>query len=339
MMQECPKCGFTQPADQYCANCGLDIYNFKPEPDSIFKKLAKNTGLHITIVVLVVSALSVLIYLEQKNKLLTHLNPLGQLGQLSGPDQALQITTAKIADSTDATATKSAPESVTENVTENMADSAQVTDEVYTTDEKNSVVSAAANTNTKTAVNLEKAPTKRLVVTFAEISSSVLQQFANEGQIISDSSQRRAFISNNIASIDKIKERDPDFKILPGKKDRDIKVGSPLVFDFSRISSKNEEIGLNFEINPVTSTDTEIEFNLMGTLNLKDETGAALTNHEIKANFSFNTKSTLVLVGYLPHQAIRPEDQDFFMNTPLVIYDSLGFLNGITEFVIFVQAK
>lgn len=29
MLIECPKCGFSQPKDQYCASCGVDIENFR----------------------------------------------------------------------------------------------------------------------------------------------------------------------------------------------------------------------------------------------------------------------------------------------------------------------
>lgn len=36
----CPKCGFTQPQDQYCARCGVDITTYKAPPKPILKQIA-----------------------------------------------------------------------------------------------------------------------------------------------------------------------------------------------------------------------------------------------------------------------------------------------------------
>lgn len=35
MLVNCPKCGFSQPKDQYCANCGVDMQQFKPKAPSL----------------------------------------------------------------------------------------------------------------------------------------------------------------------------------------------------------------------------------------------------------------------------------------------------------------
>lgn len=41
-MIECPKCGFIQPDDRYCANCGLDIQTYKPKGTPWYLKLLKS---------------------------------------------------------------------------------------------------------------------------------------------------------------------------------------------------------------------------------------------------------------------------------------------------------
>lgn len=41
-MMKCPRCGFTQPRDQYCAQCGLDISNYKPPKKSLFDQITQN---------------------------------------------------------------------------------------------------------------------------------------------------------------------------------------------------------------------------------------------------------------------------------------------------------
>ena len=42
MMVSCPKCGFTQPEDRYCASCGVDMLAFKPAEKPFAQKLMSN---------------------------------------------------------------------------------------------------------------------------------------------------------------------------------------------------------------------------------------------------------------------------------------------------------
>lgn len=35
----CPKCGFTQPQDQYCARCGVDVTTYKAPPKPLLKQI------------------------------------------------------------------------------------------------------------------------------------------------------------------------------------------------------------------------------------------------------------------------------------------------------------
>ncbi|MBL7671940.1 MAG: hypothetical protein JNM39_15740 [Bdellovibrionaceae bacterium] len=69
MLIKCPKCGFSQPQDQYCAQCGVDITNFKAPPTSAASKLFKDPVLHLGIVVLVALVSSVMLYRHQKSSI------------------------------------------------------------------------------------------------------------------------------------------------------------------------------------------------------------------------------------------------------------------------------
>jgi hypothetical protein len=50
MMVNCPKCGFSQPQDQYCASCGVDMLTFKPAQKSFLIRMATNTLLQMAVV-------------------------------------------------------------------------------------------------------------------------------------------------------------------------------------------------------------------------------------------------------------------------------------------------
>lgn len=53
MMIACPRCGFSQPEDQYCAQCGVNMHTFRPREKSTFKKLTENVGIQIVCLVVV----------------------------------------------------------------------------------------------------------------------------------------------------------------------------------------------------------------------------------------------------------------------------------------------
>ena len=51
---KCPRCGFTQPRDQYCAQCGVDISSYKPPQQPLFQRLAKSNLLQLGLVAVVI---------------------------------------------------------------------------------------------------------------------------------------------------------------------------------------------------------------------------------------------------------------------------------------------
>ncbi len=56
MLINCPRCGFSQPKDQYCAQCGVDMQSFKPKSIPVTKKIFQSTKTHV-ILLLVGAAL------------------------------------------------------------------------------------------------------------------------------------------------------------------------------------------------------------------------------------------------------------------------------------------
>lgn len=50
MINKCPKCGFGQPQDQYCAKCGVDMTAYKPPPQPLMKKLAENFFIQLVLI-------------------------------------------------------------------------------------------------------------------------------------------------------------------------------------------------------------------------------------------------------------------------------------------------
>lgn len=52
MLLNCPRCGFSQPKDQYCAQCGVDMISFKPKEAPLLVRFAQNTSVQIVTLLL-----------------------------------------------------------------------------------------------------------------------------------------------------------------------------------------------------------------------------------------------------------------------------------------------
>lgn len=68
MLVDCPKCGFTQPEDQYCAKCGVDMQSYRPAPKALGSQLLTNPFFHITIIFILVFGGSIYIMREQRKQ-------------------------------------------------------------------------------------------------------------------------------------------------------------------------------------------------------------------------------------------------------------------------------
>ncbi|MFN9067799.1 MAG: hypothetical protein ACK5V3_11265, partial [Bdellovibrionales bacterium] len=66
MTIKCPKCGFSQPRDQYCARCGVNMTAFKAPPKPLLKRLSENLALQMFMVFII--GLAGFLYIRKNSK-------------------------------------------------------------------------------------------------------------------------------------------------------------------------------------------------------------------------------------------------------------------------------
>ena len=62
MLVNCPKCGFQQPIDKYCAQCGVDMETFKPAAAPLIQRIFGNTIVQLSLLVLAAGGLGTFLY-------------------------------------------------------------------------------------------------------------------------------------------------------------------------------------------------------------------------------------------------------------------------------------
>ncbi len=68
-MLECPRCGFSQPQDRYCANCGVDMENFKKSAPSVGQRIFSNPVIYIVLAFLLFCVIIVFVRRHSKEEM------------------------------------------------------------------------------------------------------------------------------------------------------------------------------------------------------------------------------------------------------------------------------
>ncbi len=71
MLVDCPKCHFSQPQDQYCAKCGIDMQAYRPKPAPVQVRLLANPVFLVAVVFVFVFSGALYIIKEQRRTEIT----------------------------------------------------------------------------------------------------------------------------------------------------------------------------------------------------------------------------------------------------------------------------
>ncbi|UXR64416.1 hypothetical protein EZJ49_15205 [Bdellovibrio bacteriovorus] len=69
MLINCPRCGFQQPEDKYCAQCGVDMESFKPATPPAWKRFIGNPLIQLSLVVVVAGGVGITLYQKGQQNL------------------------------------------------------------------------------------------------------------------------------------------------------------------------------------------------------------------------------------------------------------------------------
>lgn len=87
MLINCPRCGFQQPNDKYCAQCGVDMETFKPTTPPAWKRFFGNPLIQLSLVVLVAGSVGITLYQKGQQNLerrVSYLKSTVQINSTSG---------------------------------------------------------------------------------------------------------------------------------------------------------------------------------------------------------------------------------------------------------------
>lgn len=321
-MQDCPKCGFIQPKDRYCANCGLDIESYNPAPKPFIERLKKNILLQIGLAAVLISGLVFLIYTNHKRQLETNFE-LHSISMSNGD-------TGELATEAPTAAPRATPSRQEEPPASAIPEDPPQALRTLVEEAEETLPEQQAASRRPTA----------LQITYTEVPRLLLMQITDVSTVLSQSTSSKTLVYPYEDDIRSLQQLDPDFDILPGSNRYNLNENTVINVDFTQIRAETTEMeGLSFQITPTRVGPDQVDLELVGYLSLTSEEELTVLNADINGRFSFAPNTTLAIVGLLPNTRISQEELAALNRTPLVILSSPDFVNQSSEFVIFIQAK
>lgn len=342
MLINCPRCGFQQPKDKYCAQCGVDIENFKPATPPAWKKFFGNPLIQLSLLVIIASGAGITLYQKGQQNLERRVSylkstvqinasangPAAQFAETPTPhdqpttDQASQAAPPGDADAADGTITayKVAPPTATTSPTP---------------------TPSAAGDKTKDAKALVKTGTPHLVFYYAEVGRSSLNSFIsasrNTGQFMSFND----YSAGILPGINKALTA-PQVKILHKEEHSltDAKAAAQWFYGIKDSRDPSREIGHTsvFEVSEMDTNNLRGNFEVLRSWREQTSAGTfEIQRKSFPAIFEIGGDTGFFMAGVMPPQSNLENEDELVSYDIYKILRSPQFRAGDSDFVIFIE--
>jgi len=343
-MMDCPKCGFTQPEDKYCANCGVNVVSFRNKPISLQTRVLNNPWTYFFILGILTTGLFIFISLQPNSQIalkakswilktdssLQGTSNLSDSNPQEPQDSATQLDASSVANSSSADLDES-----------NSADAEEVTpnDQESTTPLAESEDGQKAKSNETSSQDANAQKQKGYKVSFVEFARNKMENIIRASQILNESTEVLVLSVKSDQYIDRMQKFDSEMMVLPGQQESLLgKNTKALNFLFS--DESGEEFGMRLKLNSKESEKkiNNLELSIFVQLKFQDTAAQKFQfNHE--ATYNLEAGSTLLISPVLPRQKLNSELQESLANSPLKVFDSPEFLGpeSPTEWLIVIE--
>ncbi|MEK7355284.1 MAG: hypothetical protein AAB250_02465 [Bdellovibrionota bacterium] len=348
-MMSCPKCGFTQPADQYCASCGVDMKVWRPREKPFIVRLATNTVFQIVVVTLVVGITFAYMRENRRSELAARVKAIEIARQAEENDNEISAAQAPRPRATNNASTSgmrpqavpAAPPAPPPSAQAQTAYDDGGGSNSLTTNEAPALPSAqgdarAASASLPTSARAG-APTSAQV-TFYEMSRTFAASLlANSSQSTSEGSLSMGVVTAFAARVRQQTSRELDSASQP------LQVNQPgLIFKGARDQATGTNLGFTVQINPVglDEAGAQLQIDIARVLRDSGPSGLEEANFAPGETFLVPKGAALVVVGLLPRKTQTEVDATFYKNVGVLKpLTSAAFIGGQSEAVLVIEAR
>lgn len=349
MIVNCPRCGFSQPKDQYCASCGVDMQSYRPSSPPLWKSLLVNPVFLIALSFAVVMGSVAYIRQKQREELASRAELLrsgpvivqqSQINEYGESAQASQQPAASAEDTQ-----KSRPQTLAAAISQDSEQPEPLAD----SQNSNSGVPPEAATRkiTASAKLVESEPKKELKndilkvnFYYAEVSTRALEIFEEESRNMGGYTDFGDFRGGQLSDIKKRMTRASGVVVLQ-QINKEFNTKNPQQQWFlGRKHADGHELGITtfLSIDTINSEHIRGEIELLRSFIELQGTEEALRKiSSPQLNFDIaDRKSGYMVRMPLPRQ-IAKDPESLSPEGILRIFNSQAFQNGTSEFTLFLD--
>lgn len=341
MMMECPRCGFTQPKDQFCASCGLNVDQYAAKPKPLLVRLLQNPNLHLSLIgVAVVFVIGYIIY--SQSTIVSQ-----QIGNLLD----LPLSSRDAADPNDlgpARQPREVRSAATTQSGNEVADAPSANTLAATTVavDKDEGADSAPPKNAIPADAVKLGSTNKLEVSHWEVPREALSNLIALAEKIGESTGGRAYLyptgTKIFEEIQSVGRRVTLGRNIPTAVNGQMTMETPpttteafqfgLFFHINKV--ENKELGLRWESSLVLPQPETPQEAASGAPAVRATVEAALNGQA-----TFTSSGLLLIVIEPPNRSPREEFLARAGEGPWTIFTSPEFRSNLTDWVISVQIK
>lgn len=340
MLINCPRCGFQQPKDKYCAQCGVDMENFKPAAPPAWKRFFGNPLIQLSLLVIIAGSVGVTLYKKGQQNLerrVSYLKSSVQINPSSNePMQALAEVPPPPPPS-ETPATDQSSQSPESNPAEGVVTAYKVAPPSAAAPANAAAMVTTAAKDTRT---LAKTGAPHLVVYYAEVSRGVLNGLANAsrntGQFMDFNDYSAGILPNFTKALTA-----SQIKILH-KEDRALDNSKTLQWSYGLKDRRDPstEIGLTtfFELGEMDANNLRGNLEIQRTWRERSAAGPIeVQRKSFPAIFEIGGDTGFFMAGVMPTQSNLENEDELTAIDVYKILRSPQFRAGESEFVIFIE--
>ncbi len=316
MLINCPRCGFQQPKDQYCAQCGVDMDAFKPVVPPLWKRVFGNHLVQLGLLLLIASLVGVTLVnrgiqgIADRSSRSTL-----QISQSEAPSYDTDAT------SEDMVAIQQDPEAP---ISEFDALNAQNLNE--TKDQKRKIAQTLQPT---------------LSVTYAEVSQDFFRRLVEVSRVSGQFMDFQFYSAGIVPALQKRLEAAGANVLILKKEIRPLtEKNLQWFYGLKDQQNPNLEVGLNTYFELSGFDGNSLRGNVRITRNWREANpsgGYQLQRRFFPAIIEIDSGSGFFIAGVMPRHSNLDADDDLTDIDVFKILNSQRFQKGESEFVIFVE--
>lgn len=336
MLVNCPKCGFQQPTDKYCAQCGVDMETFKPAAPPLVQRIFGNTIVQLSLLVVVAGGIGTFLYKNGPTKAET---------TASAPTSQLQINS---------NASSGAPPAFTDASVEGQLAPVPADTEAQSTEaQPQALVATAGSPEAAAATMANESGEKRnvaavsgpsLVVTYAEVPRASFQALVDATHTVPNGAYLD-FSGYSAGILPGLREKinGSNFRMtVLHKETRSVGTAKTLQW-FYGLKDPRTSADIGFTTFVMLADSDPTDNNLRGSMDVQrgwrepSPNGIEYQRRNFPAEFEITTRTGFFMAGVMPPRANIPNEDELTTIDVFKILRSAPFQRGESEFVIFVE--